>query len=328
MKSKMLVVGGYDRLLRCSNASECISILQEEGYFETAAETREAPDPSSWQNLFDTKIFTLVQKLARMSPPDCRELLAEFQNQYRLEFVKSGLRLMVAQDEGHTISAPIVHGLTTDLLRNVAESRNLELLVQVAGAPQLYGEISSALAENRPLPLIEAIVDRYGLTCLWTATDMLDAIDKQSARPLVGEHVDSTNLLLAVRSKTLGVASDEVQRVLVPVNYRLGDALAEAMSSGSATNALRALTKTAYSDSVNAFLETYKEGESLHQLETRLRRRHATSCLSAFSGFPFCAGFPLAFAYLMSYEVSDLRSIISGKHDSVAPEKIQEFITL
>jgi len=328
MKSKMLERNGYDRLLRCSSSSECMSVLREEGYFETATTLGESLDSTLWENLFDTKMITLVHKLARLSPDDCAHLLAAFEDLYRLEFLKSGLRLMVAHEERETPSGIMPSGLTTDFLRSIVETRNVERLVQAAGAPALYSEISSAIAENRPLPIVESIVDRYGFARTWSATDMPDWADKQSVQPLVGEHIDAVNLLLVARSKNLRIASEEIQQVLLPVNYRLGDALSEAANSGSTTNALRAFTKTIYADSVERFLETFKEDDSLHPLDVSLRRRHATSCLSAFSGFPFCAGLPLAFAYLTGYELSDLRSIISGKSDGLATDRIEQSLIL
>ncbi len=328
MKSKMIGRDGYDRLLRCSSSSECLSILRDGGYFEAAAIEGELLDSTLWQGLFDGKMVALVHKLANLSPDDCAQLLTEFEGQYRLELLRSGLRLMVAHEEEEAPSDSMPSDLGPDFLRSTVETRNVERLVQAAGAPMLYSEISSALAEKKPLPLVEAIVDKYALTRIWTATDMSDWVDKQSVRDLVGEHIDAINLLLVARSKALGIAGDEVQRCLVPLNYRLGDALSEAASSGSTTNALRVFTKTIYGNSVERFVDTFKEGDSLHPLDVSLRRRHAASCLSAFSGFPFIAGLPLAFAYLMSYEVSDLRCIVSGKDDGLASEKIEPFLIL
>lgn len=328
MKSKMIGDDGYDRLLRCSTPSECVSILREEGYFEGAKITGDLLDPSSWQDLFDTKMVTLTHKLANLSPYDCAQLLTEFEAQYRFELLKSGLRLMAAH-EGEEVPSDIMPSdLTADLLRSTVETRSVERLLQATGAPVLHREISSALAEKKPLPFVEAIVDKYTLGRIWSATDMSDWIDKQSVQALVGEHVDSVNMLLVARLKGLGITADEAQRSLVPVNYRLGEALPEAVSSGSTTNALRLFTKTIYANPVEKFLGTFKEGDSLHPLDVSLRRRHAVRCLTAFTGFPFCAGLPLAFAYLMSYEVSDLRSIISGKRDGLAREKVQQFLTL
>jgi len=328
MKSKMVGRDGYDRLLRCSSSSECMSILREEGYFEAAAIEGEFLDPTLWQGLFDRKIVALVHKLANLSPDDCAKLLTEFEGQYRLELLRSGLRLMVAHEEKEAFSDSTPSDLSPDFLRSTAEPRNVERLVQAAGAPKLYSEISSALAEKKPLPLVEAIVDKYALTRMWAATDMSDWLEKQSVQNLVGEHIDAVNLLLVARSKSLGIAGEEVQRCLVPLNYSLGDALSEAASSGSTTNALRVFTKTVYGNSLERFVDTFKEGDPLHPLDVLLRRRHAASCLSAFSGFPFCAGLPLAFAYLMGYEASDLRCLISGKHDGLAAEKIEPFLIL
>jgi V/A-type H+-transporting ATPase subunit C len=328
MKSKMVGREGYDRLLRCSSSSECMSILQERGYFEAATVSGELLDPALWHGLFDTRMVALLHKLVNLSPEDCAELLAEFEGQYRLELLKSALRLIVAHEEKETPSDTMPSELSPDFLRGTVETRNVEHVVQAAGAPMLYSEISSALAEKKPLALVEAIVDKYALTRIWVATDMSDWIDRQSVQALVGEHIDVTNLLLVARSKALGIAGDELQRCLVPVNYRLGDALAEAARSGSTTNALRVFTKTTYASSVERFVDTFKERGSLHSLAVSLRRRHAARCLSAFSGFPFCAGLPLAFAYLRGYEAADLHCIISGKQDGLATEKIEPLLIL
>ena len=324
----MFGANGYDRLLRCSTSSECISILQEEGYFEGSPATGELVDPISWQMLFDAKMMMLAKKLARLSPNDCALLMDEYASQYGLESLKSSLRLMVAHEIEGLQSETMRGDLKDDSLLSAVETRNVERLVQVAGVPSLYGEISSALAEKKPLPFIEAIVDKYVFTRMWNATDMRDWMDKQSVQGLVGERIDAANLLLISRSKTLGISNDDVQQMLVPVTYRIGDAIAEAINTGSATNALRAFSKTAYASSVERFLDTFKEGDSLYPLDVLLRRHHAASCLSAFTGFPFCAGLPLAFAYLMNYEGLDLQSIVFGKRDGLAMERIEQFLIL
>jgi vacuolar-type H+-ATPase subunit C/Vma6 len=174
------------------------------------------------------------------------------------------------------------------------------------------------LGENKPLPLIEAIIDKYILARIWKTADTLDWIDRQSVRSLIGEHIDATNLLVVARSKALGIPSEGVEQATVPVNYRLGDALSEAKNSGSATGALRAFMKTAYANPVGEFLDTHKEGNSLHQLDV----------LAPFSGFPFQAGLPVAFVYLIGYETSDLRGMISGKQDALSVERIQQLLIL
>jgi len=285
-------------------------------------------DLSSWQAAFETKTVALIHKLARLSPQDCAQLLTAYENRYRLELLKSGLRVMAVDVEREGASSITTPESSTDFLRSIVETRNLERLAQVTGASAIYDEIASAVSESRPLALVEGIVDKHGLTLLWRATDMSDMIDKQSVQPLVGEQIDTLNLLLVARSKALGIAEDEIRGILVPVNYRLGDVLSEAISSGSTTNALRALTKTIYASSVGQFLETYKEGDSLHPLDSSLRRWHAARCLAAFSGFPFCAGLPLAFTYLMGYEVSDLQSIILGKENGVSADAIEQSLIL
>lgn len=319
---------GYDRLLRCSTSSECMSVLQEQGYFKDSAMTGDILDPASWQRLFDAKMSALTKKLVGLSPDDCASLLSEIDRQYRLESLKSGLRLMVTNVGDDLQSYSVLGDLEDDTLRSAAETRNLERLFEAAGAPFLYYEVSSVMAGKNPVPLAEAIIDRCILARIWDATGMRDWMDKESVQGLVGEQIDAINLLVVARSKALGISAEELHALLVPVNYRLGDALTEAVNAGSAANALRAFAKTVYSDPLNVFLDAYKEKDSLQPLDVLLRRRHASSCLSAFTGFPFCAGLPLAFAYLMNYEISDLRAILFGKRDDLPIERIEHLLVL
>lgn len=324
----MLGKNGYDHLLRCSNASECLSVLREDEYFETAAGTAEALDPASWQRLLDAKMMNLIRKLSRLSPDGCAQLLVEFENLYRFESLKLGLRLIASPEARETTPEIILPAEDEDSLRGIVETRNLERLLQSAGAAALSSEISSALGENKPLPLIEATVDKYVLARIWKTADTLDWVDRQSVRSLVGEHIDAVNLLVVARSKALEIPAEETDQAIVPVNYRLGDALAEAKGSGSATGALRVFTKTAYGNPVAEFLDTYKDGGSLHPLDVSLRRRHASSCACAFSGSPFQASLPVAFAYLMGYEGSDVRCIVSGRQNNLPAEGIQQLLIL
>jgi vacuolar-type H+-ATPase subunit C/Vma6 len=305
-----------------------MSVLQEEGYFRDSATAGELLDPTLWQRLSDAKMTELVKKLARLSPDDCAELLNEYASQHRLLSLKSGLRLMAARQDEELQSDTLYDDPRDDSLRAAVETRNVERLLETLGELSLYGEISSALAEKKPLPMIEAIIDKHALTRIWDASDMRDWIDKESVQGLVGEQIDAANLLLVVRSKALGISAEEVQQILVPVNYRLRDALVEATNAGSTMNALRAFTKTAYASSVERFLDTFKDGDSLHPLDVSLRRQHATSCLFAFTGFPFRAGLPLAFTYLVGYEMSDVQSIVFGKRDNLSTERIEQLLIL
>jgi vacuolar-type H+-ATPase subunit C/Vma6 len=273
-------------------------------------------------------MISVVHKLVNLSPDDCARLLTAFEGQYRLEHLKAGLRLIAAKESKELQSDAFSTEYIDDSVRSAAETRNVERLVQAAGVPSLHGEISTALAEKRPPALVEAIVDRYAFLRTWASSDMPEWMDKESVRGLVGEQIDITNMLLVARSKVLGGADEELQRVLVPVDYHLGGTLSEAASAGSVTNALRAFAKTAYGSSIERFLDTNKEGDSLHPLEVSLRRRHANRCLAVFGGFPFHAGLPLAFAYLTGYELSDVSSIVSAKRDGVPMERIQQFLIL
>ena len=327
MKAKMFDKNGYDRLLRCSTLPECMSVLQEGGYFQDARPVGDLLDPTSWQTLFDDRMTALVKKLTRISPEDCARLLSEYGKRYRLESLKAGLRMMVTYEK-EPQSDTQYGNLKENSLRGAVETRNVERLLEAVGAPSLYGEISSALAEKKPLPVIEAFIDKHTLTHLWEATDMSDWIDKESVQGLVGEQIDATNLLVVVRCKTLDISGEGMEQILVPVNYRLRDAFVEAKNAGSATGALRAFTKTAYGSVVGPFLDTFKDGDSLHPLSVLLRRRHAARCLYAFTGFPFRAGLPLAFAYLVDYEMLDVQSIVFGKRDSLPMERIEQFLVL
>ena len=201
---------------------------------------------------------------------------------------------------------------TSDRCKDLIESHNPGRVVESIEddglkrflAPKLTGEGTSVQTISS--------IDQYYFMKLWTASNLPDPLDAQSARGLIGEAIDHVNILIAFRSRLMGLDARAAAAMMVPTNYGLGQAFNELPEANNPQNLARILEKTRYG--------SIFENSSLIEgarIEYELNRSHARTCVNAFAGSPFNVGLALAFLFLKSYELRDLFGLISAKANNV-----------
>lgn len=179
--------------------------------------------------------------------------------------------------------------------------------------------IAPRLAGDKSGMTVVSAIDQYYYSRLWSASNLPDPLDAQSARKLIGEFVDHLNILLAFRARLVGLDARSTDDLFIPVNYGLGRSLNELAESTNIPNLIRTVEKSPYS---RAFEGQTGLEASVTKVEHALHRSHALSCLNAFAGSPFKVGLALAFLFLKSYELHDLFAIFNGKANDVASDRI------
>jgi len=172
---------------------------------------------------------------------------------------------------------------------------------------------------------VVAAIDQYYYSRLWSASNLPDRLDAQSARGLIGELIDRLNILLAFRARLMGLDARSTADLFIPVNYALGRSLTELAESTNIPNLLQAVKKTPYAHDLDGY--TGLEA-SISQVEHALNHSHARRCINTFAGSPFKVGLALAFLFLKNYELHDLFAIFNGKANDVAPDRILESLIL
>lgn len=315
-KAQLIQPSQIDRLVESGSLSEAVSLLTSGEI--TAAD---GSDLIPVESLLIQRVAEVARRLAAYAPHDSRALIKLFQAWHELACLKEILKSITDQlDPDQALRHIVPSGkFTTERCKELIESHNPNRVIETLDdellkrfmTPKLSGEASGIGAV--------AAVDQYYYGALWSASNLPDPLDAQSARGLVGELIDHANILLSLRSRVIGLDARSTSELLIPVNYALGHAFTEITEATSTQNLLRVLDKTPYSQSVQVSGPAERAAIGV---ELALNRSHARSCLTAFAGSPFNVGLALAFLFLKNYELHDFFSIINGKANNVPADKV------
>jgi vacuolar-type H+-ATPase subunit C/Vma6 len=305
-----------ERFIEAGSLSETVTML-------TAGRVT-AVEPSNLiaaESYLIQRVAELAKRLVSYAPHGSRPLIKLFSTKYELSCVKEILRSILDQEDPEDAIARIVPAgkFTSERCKELVETHNATRVIEVLEDGALRQFIAPKLAREESGIAVVSAIDQYYYWKLWSASKLRDQLDTQSARSLIGELVDHLNILLAFRARLIGLDARSTSELFIPINYRLGHSLNELAESTNIPNLIRTVEKTPY---VRAFERQTGLEANVTKVERALDRSHALSCLNIFAGSPFKIGLALAFLFLKSYELHDLFTIINGKANNVASDRI------
>jgi vacuolar-type H+-ATPase subunit C/Vma6 len=321
-KAELIRPSQIDRLLEAGSLSETVNMLTRGNV--TAADSS---DLTSIESYLIQNIIEITHRLTAYAPSDSRGLIKLFAASHELTCAKDILKAIADQTDPEDAVRQIVPAgkFTLDKCKELIESHNPNRVIETLDDEGLKRFIIPKLTGERGGMLAVASVDQYYYGRLWAASNLPDPLDAQSVRGLVGEVIDHLNILLSFRARLIGLDARSTSDMMIPVNYGLGHAYAELSEATNAQNLIRVLDKTPYAQSAQGLGPI--EGAAV-SVERALNRSHANSCLNAFAGSPFNVGLALAFLFLKNYELHDFFSIINGKANNVAADRVLESLIL
>ena len=311
-----------ERIVEAGSLSETVSLLTS-GQLAFA----ESGDLSSVEAFLVNRVVKVAKTLSQYAPHDSRALIQLISKRYEIECMKQVLKSIIEQIEPDEALRNIIPAgrFTSDRCKELIEARNPNRVVDDLEDGNLKRVISSKLAEKNEQATVAAALDQYYFVKLWSASNLPDPLDAQSARSLVGELIDHLNILLALRTRLIGLDSPSTVEMMIPINYALGNSREELAEASDFANIMRVIDKTPYAKAFQG--HAISEGDS-SAVERALNRSHAQSCLNTFAGSPFNVGLALALLFLKNYELRDLFSIINGKASRVSIDRITESLIL
>lgn len=321
-KAELLHPNQIERLTEASSLSEIANILTE-GHVTSV----DSSDLTSVESYLIQNVIQITQRLAAYAPPDSRALIKLFAASHEFSCVKDVLKAIadqIAPEETVKYAVPAGR-FTLERCKELIESHNPSRVVETLGNEDLRRFIMPKLAGDKGGMASVAAIDQYYFGKLWSLSNLADPLDAQSARGLVGEVIDHLNILLAFRSRLVGLDARATSDLMIPVNYALGHSFTELSEATNTQNLMRVLDKTPYAKSLE--LLGHIEGTAI-SVERALKRSHAKSCLNAFAGSPFNVGIALAFLFLKNYELQDFFSVINGKANGIPAERVLESLIL
>jgi len=172
-------------------------------------------------------------------------------------------------------------------------------------------------AEQNLFPL-EVALDLDYWRRIWGEVKNLKGKDREMGNKLIGSLLDLNNLMWVIRYKIYHTLSEEeLINYTLPFGYRVRDEDVRSIAAGADIGSIVSRIYPSIPD-VNALLERPQSG--LPKLEHLLKQQVVRECVSAFIGYPFHIGLPLAFLLLSDFEIQDLVVLIEAKSSNLSDE--------
>lgn len=310
-----------ERYMEAGSLSETVSLLTS-GKLTIS----ENGDVLPVESYLTNSVMILAETLAGYAPYDSRGLIQLIARRYEFECVKQVLQSIINQVEPNEALRHIVPTgrFNAERCKELIEGRNPARVVDGLNDEKLKHLLFSRLTEKNSQAAI-ASVDQYYFTKIWSASNLPDPLDSQSARGLIGEMIDHLNIILALRARLTGLDARSTSEILIPIDHALSGLRNELAEASNFANVMRVIEKTKYSRAFQG--HTISEGDSV-EVERLLNRSHAQSCLNTFAGSPFSVSLALALLFLKNYELHDLLSVINGKANNFPTDRIRESLIL
>ena len=262
----------------------------------------------------------------RLAPAHARPLLTQFYRHFEVDNLKAVLRGVIngaSWDRVRFVLFPL--GSATVLpAQAMVEAGSVGAMVeQLRGTPYYY-TLSHAMerytTEQSLFPLEVALDLSYWRT-LWNDVNQLPRQDRTQSLRLVGSLVDINNLMWAIRYRVYHhLSAEEIINYTLPFGYRVRDEDIQAIAAGANISQVVARAYPNLTD-VEALLHEPRSG--LPELELQFQRHVAGQCRTAFIGYPFHIGVPLAYVMLNELEIQDLTVLIEAKSVQLPAEEFQ-----
>jgi V/A-type H+-transporting ATPase subunit C len=334
MKANLLKKTEYEALLKAINEQDALRILSGTAYASLSSSlSTEEFSISKFERALLESYYAVYEHVMSFTVGKARAFLQKVYQRYEMTCLKSIIRIFYADvPRGEamiyiTPTGSFSFEVCTDLLRK----RELREVVEEVREPELKIKLLEAMKDgarlHSSLPL-ECVIDKFCFTTLWELANQLQGWDKPPVIRILGMEIDLANIIILLRTKSMGLDIVTTKNFLIPIRYKLGSEFESALNMLTALDALRILATGYYSNPLLDTLSICEEEGTILPVELALRRHYLKENLKVFAGYPFHVGLLLAYLNLKYYEIGDIRAVIVGKFNRLPPEKIKDLLTL
>lgn len=298
----------------------------------------------SLEKAFLRNYVRTCKEIVDHSPRDTHFLLSSILMKFEADSVKATLR---AKEAGISVDEAMRYIIPVGRLDKVRCQKILESAKSVGDVVELlsdleYGSVlKEALRgreETRVLIPLAVALDKYVYGNIWRTAGKLNGLDKKIAKTVLGVEIDSINIKVILRCRTMGISEDQMKRYLIPVTEVFGEKeLEKAIKMADIKSSIESLLKAAklamirdYQYMLTDLLKEYESSQSLARLEMVFDRgllKTSLRMLKRYTPF-FNIGLILAFFNLKWFELKNLRAIIRGVESKIPSDKIMELLVL
>ncbi|MFX0124913.1 MAG: V-type ATPase subunit [Candidatus Hodarchaeota archaeon] len=321
-KGQLLTAADYEQLLS-SSLTEGLTYLRDKSrYLDsfTNLDLKSTDFPIKLERLLHENIYNETNTLLNDTPKKARMLIQFYFKKYYIDALKQIIRLIHTNEIGtlslEDLFIPTIEEKTE--LSVILQSESIVDLIHKLQAPWAVEALESVIheyAKQKNVILLENALDQAYYKYLWyNIIPSQHKRDRKVAKKIIGTKIDLININIVLRSKLLNFSIDEILPQLIPIKYRLTDALNQAIKALSFSEANESLQTTIYSDLIRAIYRDYREKEkTIVKIEQLQQEWFIQTLFTILAGYPFHIGTFLAYIVFRLQETENLRIIFETK---------------
>jgi vacuolar-type H+-ATPase subunit C/Vma6 len=334
-KGQLLSAADYERLLTGS-LTEGLAFLQDTPRYQEAfnkvnpnsTDFIKSVEKILFKNYY-TEVFGLVKDL----PKNAQKLVAFYLKKSYLNALKHIIRRIHVK-EFKTLSLEEFFVATYEEkaeLAIISKIESVEELITKLQTPWIIEALNSTIDEYQKqnnILLLENALDHFFYRQLWDIIIPFQTKrDQKVAQKIIGMEIDLINLNIVLRGKVLRYPPNEIMTQIIPLNYRLGTALSQAIKAFTMTEAIEILQTTVYSDLIQAINREYREKEkNITKIEQLQQEWFIQALYAMLAGYPFHIGIFLAYIVFRLQETKNLRIIFETKWKGIDIKLARELL--
>ncbi|MHA1210180.1 MAG: V-type ATPase subunit, partial [Candidatus Freyarchaeota archaeon] len=335
LKSQMLSIGDYEKLVQAVDIDEAIRLLNTTPYGEvlSKADLRYPLDPTELDRVLSEGLLKIYNLVINSSPRNVRNYLKPYCKKLYYDNLVLILNAVHFKTPAQTVMRYLIP-LTPkemDEYKNLLNMQTIYQVIDLIRDPETKQILQEVLPDYEALNLpivFEVALQRSVYKSLWRNIVTLDLTDRRYAQKLIGTKIDVTNILIIMRGKSQGLEPLTIENLILPTFYRAEHAIRECIGAQDIESILNILSVSEYRDLAYKVREAYMENRSISTIEHAVEEYLTQQAYTAMIGYPFHIGVPIAFLDLKRNEIRNIKIILFGKVEKVEPRVIRDLLII
>ena len=329
-RSQLLTVSDYEHLLN-SSLHEGLNYLQTKPrYQETFNGLDSTLEPQSLsfrlEELLEENIYSEIFSLIGNVPSDAQKFFLHY---FKKPFIRKLEQIILrlhksSSDEFLFAQTTITTPEDKIELTLAAKASDFEELTNFISIPWIKKALDNSLplykSSNDVYDIISRIEHAFYLELWKEKIENLKRNSKRIAEKVIGIEIDLINISLLIRRSLMGKRLESVEKLLIPVHFRLKPYFTQLVESSSLANIFSILESSFYADYIRLINQSNISQGSLENLEQLQQEFFLQSLTSILAGYPFHLGILLGYYHFRLQEVENLRIIFESKIKQVDVE--------
>ncbi|MFH1450562.1 MAG: ATP synthase A1 subunit C [archaeon] len=291
---------------------DCISSLEETDYGAYLTKMEQPDSGEEMEQLLNKHTAEIYEKVKRSVPEEISPVIKDLMKIYDVKNIKMVFRAIrneVPVEERTEFILPIGL-LKKSIIKTLVESKTIEEAVSELESTE-YGPIISGampkVEETGSLLPLELAIDKHVYEKTFRKVALSKSKNMVAVNILLGTKIDILNLKTLFRLNATGKRPDDIEDFIIRASHKFSDEKLKALAKTETIEELLSqLEGTPYADVLSEVVTSFKDTNSLYQIEKRLDDYFERTAKQVSINYGLGAGPAL---YLLSGKEADIRKI-------------------